>query len=109
MNSHPKAKKTLVMTSMSIDRQHIVIQVVSSLGRFCLADAVGDSTTHVVTGRPRRTLNVLLGIARGCWILSFEWILCCLEHRRWISEEPYELSDKFPAAPVSNPHFQILK
>ncbi|KAJ8359896.1 hypothetical protein SKAU_G00164210 [Synaphobranchus kaupii] len=94
------AKKTLVMTSMSIDWQDTVVQVVSSLGGFSLVDAVGDGTTHVVTGRPRRTLSVLLGIARGCWILSFEWILCCLEHRRWVSEEPYELSDHFPAASI---------
>ncbi|XP_064173092.1 microcephalin isoform X1 [Anguilla rostrata] len=93
-------KKTLVMTSMSIDRQDTVLQVVSSLGGFSLAEAVGVGTTHVVTGRPRRTLSVLLGIARGCWILSFEWILCCLEEGRWVSEEPYELSDHFPAASI---------
>uniref|UniRef100_A0AAY4DV87 BRCT domain-containing protein n=1 Tax=Denticeps clupeoides TaxID=299321 RepID=A0AAY4DV87_9TELE len=95
-----KTKRTLVMTSMPTEKQETVLQVVRSLGGFAVADSVCESTTHVVTGSPRRTLNVLLGIARGCWILSFEWILWCLEHRQWIPEEPYELSDHFPAAPI---------
>ncbi|MBN3309495.1 MCPH1 protein, partial [Amia calva] len=93
-------KRTIVMTSMPSDKQNMVIQVVNNLGGFSFADTVCESTTHVVTGYPRRTLNVLLGIARGCWILSFEWILWCLEHGQWIPEEPYELSDHFPAAPI---------
>ncbi|XP_030628105.1 microcephalin [Chanos chanos] len=100
MDKYSKAKRTLVMTSMPTEKQHTVLQVVNSLGGFTVVDTVCESTTHVVTGSPRRTLNVLLGIARGCWILSFEWILWCLEHGQWIPEEPYELSDHFPAAPI---------
>uniref|UniRef100_W5NJN4 Microcephalin 1 n=1 Tax=Lepisosteus oculatus TaxID=7918 RepID=W5NJN4_LEPOC len=95
-----KVTRTLVMTSMPSDKQNVVIQVVNKLGGFSFTDTVCESTTHVVTGHPRRTLNVLLGIARGCWILSFEWILWCLERGQWIPEEPYELSDQFPAAPI---------
>ncbi|MBN3320817.1 MCPH1 protein, partial [Atractosteus spatula] len=98
--THSKVTRTLVMTSMPSDKQNVVIQVVNKLGGFSFADTVCESTTHVVTGHPRRTLNVLLGIARGCWILSFEWILWCLERGQWIPEEPYELSDQFPAAPI---------
>lgn len=57
-----------------VRKQQTVIQVVNSLGGFTVVDAVCESTTHVVSGSPRRTLNILLGIARGCWILSFEWV-----------------------------------
>eukprot|EP00064_Thunnus_orientalis_P011453 superscaffoldBa00001655_g11484 len=92
--------RTLVMTSMPTEKQNTVMQVVKTLGGFSIVDRVCESTTHVVSGGPRRTLNILLGIARGCWILSFEWILWCLEQRQWIPEEPYELSDQFPAAQV---------
>uniref|UniRef100_A0A8C5H8M9 BRCT domain-containing protein n=1 Tax=Gouania willdenowi TaxID=441366 RepID=A0A8C5H8M9_GOUWI len=95
-----KAIKTLVMTSMPTEKQNIVFQLVKTLGSFSVVDRVCESTTHVVSGRNKRTLNILLGIARGCWILSFEWILWCLEQRQWISEEPYELSDQFPAAQI---------
>ncbi|NWR65606.1 MCPH1 protein, partial [Bucorvus abyssinicus] len=95
-----KPTRTLVMTSMSSEKQNTVIQVVNKLGEFLLSDDVCETTSHVVTGSPRRTLNVMLGIARGCWIVSYEWVLWSLELGHWISEEPYELSSSFPAAPI---------
>ncbi|XP_041744123.1 microcephalin isoform X2 [Coregonus clupeaformis] len=100
MDKNTKTLRTLVMTSMPTEKQHTVTQVVRALGGFSVVDQVCESTTHVVSGSHRRTLNILLGISRGCWILSFEWILWCLEQRQWIPEEPYELSDQFPAAPI---------
>ncbi|XP_075270822.1 microcephalin isoform X2 [Opisthocomus hoazin] len=95
-----KPTRTLVMTSMSSEKQETVIQLVNKLGDFLFSDVVCETTSHVVTGNPRRTLNVMLGIARGCWIVSYEWVLWSLELGHWISEEPYELSSSFPAAPV---------
>ncbi|XP_061210956.1 microcephalin isoform X3 [Neopsephotus bourkii] len=95
-----KPTRTLVMTNMSSEKQNTVIQVVNKLGDFLFSDDVCETTSHVVTGSPRRTLNVMLGIARGCWIVSYEWVLWSLELGHWISEEPYELSSSFPAAPV---------
>lgn len=92
--------RTLVMTSMSSEEQSIVMQVVDTLKGFAVAPEVCESTTHVLAGKPLRTLNVLLGIARGCWVLSYEWVLWSLELGHWISEEPFELSTYFPAAPV---------
>uniref|UniRef100_A0A3P8NW46 BRCT domain-containing protein n=1 Tax=Astatotilapia calliptera TaxID=8154 RepID=A0A3P8NW46_ASTCA len=100
MVNKTKALRTLVMTSMPTEKQNTVVQVVKALGGFLIVDCVCESTTHVVSGEHRRTLNILLGIARGCWILSFEWILWSLEQRQWIPEEPYELSDQFPAAQI---------
>ncbi|NXI61678.1 MCPH1 protein, partial [Anseranas semipalmata] len=95
-----KPARTLVMTSMCSEKQNTVIQVVNKLGDFLFSDVVCETTSHVVTGSPRRTLNVMLGIARGCWIVSYEWVLWSLEVGHWISEEPYELSSNFPAAPI---------
>ncbi|KAG7216410.1 hypothetical protein INR49_021662 [Caranx melampygus] len=104
-----EAMRTLVMTSMPTEHQQTVVQLVKALGGFSIADRVCESTTHVVSGGHRRTLNILLGIARGCWILSFEWILWCLEQRQWIPEEPYELSDHFPAAQVRTSTSLLVK
>ncbi|XP_020037191.2 microcephalin isoform X2 [Castor canadensis] len=95
-----KPTRTLVMTSMPSEKQNIVIQVVNELKDFAFAPEVCETTTHVLAGEPLRTLNVLLGIARGCWVLSYEWVLWSLEMGHWISEEPFELSNYFPAAPV---------
>ncbi|XP_053829028.1 microcephalin isoform X2 [Vidua macroura] len=95
-----KPTRTLVMTSMSSEKQNTVIYVVKKLGDFLFSNEVCETTSHVVTGSPRRTLNVMLGIARGCWIVSYEWVLWSLELGHWISEEPFELSSSFPAAPT---------
>ncbi|XP_059839437.1 microcephalin [Hypanus sabinus] len=93
-----KTRRTLVMTSMPSENQVIIIQIVKQLGGFLFSDSVCETTTHVIAGYPRRTLNVLFGIARGCWILSFDWILLSLENGCWAPEEPFELSTQFPAA-----------
>lgn len=85
---------------MPSEKQDVVIRVVDTLKGFSMAAEVCETTTHVLVGRPLRTLNVLLGLARGCWLLSYEWILWSLELGHWISEEPFELSDYFPAAPL---------
>ncbi|XP_021572769.1 microcephalin [Carlito syrichta] len=95
-----KPTRTLVMTSMPSEKQNVIIQVVNKLKGFSLAQEVCETTTHVLSGKPLRTLNVLLGLARGCWILSYEWVMWSLEFGHWISEEPFELSDHFPAAPL---------
>ncbi|XP_034860201.1 microcephalin isoform X1 [Mirounga leonina] len=95
-----KPTRTLVMTSMPSEKQSIIIQVVHKLKGFSFAREVCGTTSHVLTGSPLRTLNVLLGIARGCWILSYEWVLWSLELGYWIPEEPFELSNYFPAAPL---------
>ncbi|XP_007892228.1 microcephalin [Callorhinchus milii] len=95
-----KPTRTLVMTSMPSEKQMIIIQILGQLGGFLFSDVVCETTTHVVAGQPCRTINILLGIARGCWILSFDWILWSLEHGCWVPEEQYELSDKFPAAAI---------
>ncbi|NP_001414008.1 microcephalin isoform 6 [Mus musculus] len=92
--------RTLVMTSMPSEKQTLIIQVVSTLKGFSFAPEVCETTTHVLVGKSARTLNVLMGIARGCWILSYEWVLLSLELGHWISEEPFELSETFPAAPI---------
>ncbi|XP_053236804.1 microcephalin [Podarcis raffonei] len=95
-----KPSRTLVMTSMPSEKQNVVVQVVKKLGGFLFSDEVRDNTSHVIAGSSRRTLNILMGIARGCWILCYEWVLWSLEYGHWMSEEPYELSVDFPAAPI---------
>ncbi|XP_021797672.2 microcephalin isoform X4 [Papio anubis] len=99
----PQPTRTLVMTSMPSEKQNVVIQVVDKLKGFSIAPDVCETTTHVLSGKPLRTLNVLLGIARGCWVLSYDWVLWSLELGHWISEEPFELSNHFPAAPIPSP------
>jgi microcephalin len=71
----------LVDSSIFNRKQNIVIQVVNELKDFAFAPEVCETTTHVLAGEPLRTLNVLLGIARGCWVLSYEWVSSGLNDR----------------------------
>uniref|UniRef100_A0A5F8AN68 Microcephalin n=1 Tax=Macaca mulatta TaxID=9544 RepID=A0A5F8AN68_MACMU len=96
---HEELKKSGKGKKVSV-KQNVVIQVVDKLKGFSIARDVCETTTHVLSGKPLRTLNVLLGIARGCWVLSYDWVLWSLESGQWISEEPFELSNHFPAAPL---------
>jgi len=55
--------------------QAMVRSVVAKLGRdFVISDSVIDSTTHIVCGGNRRTMKLLMGVARGCWIISLDWV-----------------------------------
>ena len=54
--------------------QETVYAIVEKLEHFEIAKTVCESTTHIVCGGPRRTVNILAGTAKGCWILSLEWV-----------------------------------
>ena len=54
-----------------------MISVVKSIGGFTIQENVSDMTTHLVSGDPRRTINLLLAIARGCWVVHKEWVGFC--------------------------------
>ncbi|XP_030839454.1 uncharacterized protein LOC756739 [Strongylocentrotus purpuratus] len=96
-----KKKSTIVMTSLHRSDQEIVLSVVKDLGSFEVTDSVCETTTHVVVGENRRTLNVLSGIARGSWILSMDWVYRSIEAGSWLPEEPYEMNVYFPGAMIS--------
>ncbi|XP_071496436.1 microcephalin-like [Diadema antillarum] len=96
-----KKKSTLVMTSLHRSDQEVLISVVNELGGFSVTDMVCETTTHVVMGENRRTLNVLSAIARGCWLVSMDWVYRSVEAGSWLPEERFEMSDHFPGAMVS--------
>ena len=54
--------------------QEMVHSIVERLGQFHCVKTVCESTSHVVCGSPRRTVNVLSAILRGCWIVSLDWV-----------------------------------
>lgn len=54
--------------------QDIAISIARKLGNCVIEDSVTIRTTHLLIGRPRRTLNLLLGLVQGCWILTLEWV-----------------------------------
>ena len=47
---------------------------IDELGGCKLQETVDESTTHVVCGDSRRTLNVMHGVVRGLHIVSTDWV-----------------------------------
>lgn len=84
--------KELVLTSCSLDDQDLALKATKLLpGKAKIGLHVKYSTTHVICGEERRTLNMLRAILRGCWILNKSWLLASIEANGWVDEEPYEL------------------
>lgn len=51
-----------------------VLAVIRKLGGFEVSKTVKETTTHLVCGAARRTVNVLAGTVKGCWLLSVDWV-----------------------------------
>ena len=56
----------------------LVKQLVKKYGSLTWASSVDASTSHVVSGEGKRTLNLLQGLLQGCWIVSKVIIDQCL-------------------------------
>lgn len=78
----------------------IVKDVVRTLGLAKIESNVTKNTTHIVT-TGIRTINLLHGIIRGCWLVTFEWVLKSLENKAWLNPEKYEIVHCSKAALVN--------
>ncbi|XP_054275600.1 uncharacterized protein LOC128994826 [Macrosteles quadrilineatus] len=96
-----KITPTIVCTSLSRSDEAVVKSIVAQLGTFAVEAAVSERTTHVVTPSPRRTINLLKAIARGCWVLNVQWVYHSLEVGQWLPEERFELTDFSPAVKLA--------
>lgn len=67
------------------------------MGGYTVDETVSSRTSHLISGRPRRTVNFLKAIARGCWVVSLDWIHACKQQNRWVEEIDYELHEFSPA------------
>ncbi|KAH8345553.1 hypothetical protein KR084_008959 [Drosophila pseudotakahashii] len=93
----PKGKprsriRTLVHTNMHQEQIQAIQKALRKLRGMRLDPTVTQRTTHLVSLEPRRTLNLLRGLMRGVWIVSYQWVLASIRAGKWISEEPYELT-----------------
>lgn len=68
----------------------IVREAIKKIAGAKMESTVSKKTTHVVTTGVR-TINLLRGIIRGCWVLKFEWIKNSIEASEWLSPDKYEI------------------
>lgn len=100
-------KRTLVFTSMDTELIETVYSVVKSLGGFQVINNVNKTTTHIICGENKRTLNVLYGLVQGCFLLSTDWLMKSLDEGRWLEEQPYEIPN-YPSATIRQAEMQYI-
>ncbi|XP_050518793.1 uncharacterized protein LOC126892921 [Diabrotica virgifera virgifera] len=95
---------SIVCTKMHKEEVQTFMQIVKKLGGFQVEDEVTSKTTHLVVGEPKRTINMLRALTRGCWVLKKEWLFKSLESERWLPEEDFQATEFSPA--VEKNHLQ---
>ncbi|KRF78450.1 uncharacterized protein Dvir_GJ18380, isoform I [Drosophila virilis] len=91
----PKKRRTvftMVHTNMHRDQVQVIHKAIRKLRGMRLDPTVTKRTTHLVSLEPRRTLNLLRGLMRGVWIVSYKWVLESMRVGKWVNEEKYELT-----------------
>ncbi|XP_059626072.1 BRCA1-associated RING domain protein 1 [Cornus florida] len=91
------AKEWLLCGSaLSVDEKYLLVKFASICGA-TVSKFWKPSVTHVIAatdanGACSRTLKVLMAILNGKWILTIDWIKACMEAKKQVEEEPYEVS-----------------
>ncbi|XP_022908302.2 microcephalin [Onthophagus taurus] len=94
-NTPVKPKKiTSIVCSRFHTKESIKFEeIVKKLGNFITERDVTEDTSHLILAEPKRTINVLRAMARGCWILRSEWLYKSLKEQKWLPEENYEMTE----------------
>ncbi|KAL1130558.1 hypothetical protein AAG570_011804 [Ranatra chinensis] len=95
--ANDKHTPTIVLTRFSSKDQNQLECIIKELGIFLIESNVTINTTHLVANEPRRTLNMIKAISRGCWILRSDWVFKSKEAGKWLNEEEFEMVDFSPA------------
>ncbi|CAD5181410.1 unnamed protein product [Musa acuminata subsp. malaccensis] len=67
-------------------------KIVEELGGSVTCD--GSNSTHVITGKARRTLNFSIALCSGAWIVSPKWLKASFREGRFLEESQFILEDE---------------
>jgi microcephalin len=88
--------------------KNLVKSIVRSLGAAEMELNVSKRTTHVISTGVR-TVNLLRGIIRGCWLITLEWVLKSLENNAWLDPEEFEMKHFSKAVQVRSSMYHNYK
>ncbi|KAI5735753.1 hypothetical protein M8J77_022174 [Diaphorina citri] len=91
------SKPGIVCTGINAKDIKSLYSYITELGHFIIEPRVSSRTTHVVVEGPKRTLNLLKGIVRGCWVVKVDWVHASYNVGRWLYEQRFELTSFSPA------------
>ncbi|GAV72590.1 BRCT domain-containing protein [Cephalotus follicularis] len=90
----PKAEcfRIMLMNIADETKKTHLKKVIKNLGGAVTYD--GSLSTHVVTGKARKTLNFCTALCSGAWVVSPSWLRESFHRSRFVDESPYLLHDE---------------
>nr|XP_042900854.1 BRCA1-associated RING domain protein 1 [Parasteatoda tepidariorum] len=95
-NTDTESDKIVFLYSNLNDEQKIKLQKCAQLLKAEIVEEFKPNVTHIVTGCDNmgnctRTMKVLLGMISGKWLINFQWVEVCLEYKKKVEEEVFEV------------------
>ncbi|KAK7244490.1 hypothetical protein RIF29_39313 [Crotalaria pallida] len=87
-----KCFRIMLMNIADDAKKTQLTKVIEDLGGTVSYD--GSTTTHVVTGKVRKTLNFCTALCSGAWVISSSWLKESFREGRFVDELPHILNDE---------------
>nr|XP_027066026.1 uncharacterized protein LOC113691896 [Coffea arabica] len=84
--------KIMLMNIADDKKKSSLTKIIEDLGGIVISD--GRVSSHVVTGKVRKTLNFCTALCSGAWIISPSWLKESYRRGRFVDEMPYLLKDE---------------
>ncbi|XP_073147169.1 uncharacterized protein [Henckelia pumila] len=86
-----KCVKIMLMNIADDDKRLSLTKVIEDMGGVVTSN--GSESTHVVTGKARKTFNFCIALCSGCWVISAAWLKESFRKGRFVDEMPFLLKD----------------
>ncbi|XP_057784039.1 uncharacterized protein LOC131001573 [Salvia miltiorrhiza] len=87
-----KCHRIMLMNIADVDKKSHLTKIIEDLGGIVTSD--GSASTHVVTGKVRKTLNFCTALCSGGWVISPAWLKESFKKGRFVDETPFILNDE---------------
>ncbi|KAH6832611.1 hypothetical protein C2S53_010955 [Perilla frutescens var. hirtella] len=84
--------RIMLMNIADADKKSRLTKIIEDLGGVVASD--GSVSTHVVTGKVRKTLNFCTALCSGAWVISSGWLKESFKKGRFVDETPFILNDE---------------
>ncbi|XP_076896307.1 uncharacterized protein LOC143549249 [Bidens hawaiensis] len=84
--------KIMLMNIVDDAKKANLTKIIEDLGGSVTSD--GRVSTHVITGKVRKTLNFCTALCSGAWVISSAWLKESCREGRFVDEMPYILKDE---------------
>ncbi|XP_022766617.1 uncharacterized protein LOC111311476 isoform X1 [Durio zibethinus] len=92
LQSYKECFRIMLMNIADDTKKTHLIKVIENLGGSPTFN--GSISTHIVTGKVRKTLNFCTALCSGAWIVSPSWLKESFREGKFVDELPYILHDE---------------